>query len=308
MSAFASRIDDYIALRRALGHAFVKQAAILRAFERFVENREYTGALTQEVVVTWVLASNGSGNNRAIRFGVLRSFADYLSVYDERTKRLAPQVFPRCRAVLPPRILTDQEMLALLTEARQDRPHSPLAGLTLCTVIGLLASTGLRSGEALRLDRDDVDLQRGVLHVRLSKFRKSRLVPMHPTTCAALEVYVCSRMAVFPYTESAAFFLGEQGRRLPAKSLAAGFRRASSKAGLDGGSRPLRPHDLRHRFAVTRLALWHRQGVDVQSRLHWLATYLGHGRYADTAWYVTATTELLEAVAVRAFGDQGSSS
>ena len=304
MSAFASRIEDYIALRRDLGHAFVKQAAVLRAFERFVEDQAHTGPLTRELVVRWVLSCDISANSRVSRYGVVRGFADYLSVFDERTERLVPQEFPRCRAVPPPRILSDEELLALMTAARQDRPHTPLGGLTLYTVIGLLASTGLRSGEALRLDRDDVDLERGVLHVRLSKFRKNRLVPIHPTTSTTLEHYARLRRAVFPYAESPAFFLGQRGRRLASSSLAAGFRRACSLAGLDGEPRPVRPHDLRHRFAVARLASWHRQGLDVQSRLHRLATYLGHGRYADTAWYVTATTELLEAVAVRAFGDR----
>lgn len=305
MSAFASKIEDYIALRRALGHTFTKQAGVLRAFERFAEGLSHAGSLTQALVVTWVLSCNVTPNSRASRYGVLRGFAEYLSVFDARTERLEAQVFPRNRAVPPPRILTDEELLALLAAARKDRPRAPLGGLTLYTVIGLLASTGLRSGEALRLDRNDVDVDRGVLHVRLSKFRKSRLVPVHPTTRAALERYACARGAVFPCPESSAFFLGEQGRRLHASSLAAGFHRARSQAGLEGGTRPLRPHDLRHRFAVTRLASWHRQGLDVQARLHRLATYLGHGRYADTAWYVSATTELLEAVAARAFHDQG---
>jgi integrase len=162
----------------------------------------------------------------------------------------------------------------------------------------------LRSGEALRLDRANVDLAGGVLHIRKTKFRKDRLVPVHMTTLAALRTYARHRDAAFPAPKDAAFFLSSRGNRLSPSGLNVAFGRACALAGLDGG-KALRPHDLRHRFAIARLAAWHREGADVQAMLPLLATYLGHGRYTDTAYYVTGTAELLGIAASRAFVDGG---
>lgn len=227
-------------------------------------------------------------------------------MFDVGTEALDPNALPRSRVTPPARILDGDELERLMTAARGLSPRWPLRGLTLFTILGLLASTGLRSGEALRLDRSDVDLRRGVLQIRLTKFRKDRLVPVHSTTRDALRAYSCARDVVFSESASAAFFLSLRGGRLSSGGLQAAFWQARTLAGLDGGpGRQLRPHDLRHRFATTRLAAWHREGVDVQSRLPLLATYLGHVLYSDTAYYVTGTAELLGLAACKAFGRDG---
>jgi integrase len=119
--------------------------------------------------------------NRAVPYGVIRRFAEYLAVFDSRTERLVPRALLRARGIPAPRILDDGELARLLAAARGGSPRHPLRGLTLSTIMGLLASTGLRSGEAFRLDRADVDLERGHLQIRLTKFRKDRLVPVHPS-------------------------------------------------------------------------------------------------------------------------------
>ena len=171
------------------------------------------------------------------------------------------------------------------------------------TVIGLLASTGLRSGEARCLDRSDVDLQLGVLQIRKTKFRKDRLVPLHPSTTVQLRDYAAMRDRLAPNAPSLAFFLSTRRVRLSSSGLSGCFRKASARAGLDGdGLRTLRPHDLRHRFATLRLATWYRDGIDVQAQLPVLATDLGHTRYSDTAYYITGTAELLGLAAARVFG------
>jgi integrase len=170
----------------------------------------------------------------------------------------------------------------------------------LTMLVGLLASTGLRSGEARRLDRPDVNLVDGVLHIRRTKFRKDRLVPVHHTTLTALRRYARHRDEAFPVPRDSAFFLSSRGNRVSSAGLQAAFGAARKLAGLDGG-KPVRPHDLRHRFAVTRLAVWHQQQANVQALLPLLATYLGHARYSDTAYYVTGTADLLAMAADRAF-------
>jgi integrase len=299
-------IDSYVRLRVSLGYTFRKQASTLSSFARFVEKNGHDGPLTQEVALAFVLASGESAEGRACRYGVLRRFAEHLLVHDSRTEMLDPRALPRSRVPRPPRIPSDAELERLMTAARRISPRHPRRGQTLHTLVGLLASTGLRSGEALRLDRADVDLVDGVLHVRRTKFRKDRLVPIHPTTLDALRSYTRARDLAFPEPTSPAFFLSLRGRRLSYTALHVAFRQACSLAGLDEDSaRALRPHDLRHRFAVERLAAWHREGTDVQALLPLLATYLGHVRYNDTAYYITGTAELLSLTAERAFDARG---
>jgi integrase len=206
MSAFAAtlgvKIVDYVQLRRSLGHVFHVQTATLRSFEKFVWQCGHEGPLTNELAIAFVLACDVTPTIRARRHGVLRRFAEYLSIFDARTEALDPHALPRSRATAPARILSDEELARLLNAARNDAGPSSLPGLTLHTLLGLLASTGLRSGEALRLDRADVDLERGLLQVRRSKFRKDRLVPFHITTSARLRSYALARDCAFPGTRS----------------------------------------------------------------------------------------------------------
>jgi integrase len=298
----AAKVEDYIALRRSLGYAFQKQAATLRALARYAAARRHCGPLTRDMAMDFVLSRDLTPDGRARSYRVLCRFCDYLAVYDPRTEPLDPRALPRSRAMAPPRILSDEELVALLSASRRVSPRHPRRGLVLPTVIGLLASTGLRSGEALRLDRGDVDLSSGILHVRETKFRKDRLVPVHATTLAALRAYARRRDGAFPAPKDRAFFLSSRGNRLSPSGLTTAFKAACRLAGLDRGRRP-RPHDLRHRFAVARLAAWHGEGADVQALLPSLATYLGHARYSDTGYYVTATAELLGIAARRAFPD-----
>ncbi len=308
MSVFAKmlaeKVQSYIELRRSLGYAFKKQAATLRAFVRHVESERLDGPLTKAMALDFVLSFIGAANGRAIRHGVLRRFCEYLAVYDARTEVLDRRAFPRSRAIPPPRILSDEEMALLIASCRQISPTIPQRGRTLATLVGLLASTGLRSGEALRLDRADVDLVGGILQIRRTKFRKDRLVPVHKTTLTALRQYVRHRDATFPVAKDCGFFLSSRGNRLSSAGLHVAFNAACKLAGLDNG-KPMRPHDLRHRFVVTRLATWHRENADVQALLPLLATYLGHVRYSDTAYYVTGTADLLGIAADRAFADGG---
>ena len=294
------RVEGYIALRQSLGYSFQKQASTLRALVRYVEAEHIDGPLTQETALNFVLSWDGTANGRAIRHGVARRFAEYLALYDPQTETLDPKALPRSRAIPPPRILSDDELGSLMVACRSVSPGYPVRAIVLTTLVGLLASTGLRSGEALRLDRADVDIKAGVLHIRKTKFRKDRLVPVHSTTLEALRDYTRQRNLRFPTPKDSAFFLSSRGNRLSPAGLQQAFGTACKIAGFDKG-KSLRPHDLRHRFAVTRLAVWHREQIDVQALLPVLATYLGHARYSDTAYYVTATADLLGIAAERAF-------
>jgi integrase len=307
MTAFAAflseKVEHYIDLRRSLGYAFDKQAGTLRAFVRHVEHVGLDAPATRAMALNFVLSFGGTTNSRAVRHGVLRLY-QYLAFYDPRTEVLERRAFTRSRAIPPPRILSEAELASLVDACGFISPRVPLRCCTMATLIGLLASTGLRSGEVVRLDRGDVDLTNGIVLVRKTKFRKNRLVPVHPTTRAALCRYARERDAVFPTPKDEAFFLSSRGGRLSATGLQSNFAKARKLAGLDDG-KPLRPHDLRHRFAVIRLRLWHQQRADVQALLPLLATYLGHASYCDTAYYLTGSADLLAVAAERAFLDGG---
>jgi integrase len=306
VTMLADSVDGYIALQHSLGYQFRKQAASLHAFLRYVRAADACGPLSQTLALDYVMASCLTPNGRAIRYAVIRRFAEYHAAFDPRTEALDRRALPRSRAIPPPRILSEEELGSLMAASQRISGTYPLRGRTLTTVIGLLASTGLRSGEALRLDRSDVDLSKGVLQIRKTKFRKDRLVPVHVSTLTALQGYVRHRDLVFPAPKTPAFFISTRGTRLSSAGLYYGFEQACALAGVNAqANKRLRPHDLRHRFAVTRLAEWHRQKIDVQSMLPQLATYLGHTRYSDTAYYITATSELLGLAAASAFGDGG---
>lgn len=305
-TSLAAGIDSYVALQHSLGYQFRKQAGSLRAFLRYVRSTDVRGPLSQALALDFVITGDLTPNGRAIRYTVIRRFAEYYAAFDSRTEALDRRALPRSRAIPPPRILSEEEIRALMAASKRISVTHPLRARTLMTLIGLLASTGLRSGEALRLDRSDVDLTTGVLQIRKTKFRKTRLVPVHASTLTALQDYARDRDRAFSKPKSSAFFINVRGSRLSSSGLHYGFDQACALAGINAhATKPLRPHDLRHRFAVTRLAQWYRQKVDVQSMLPLLATYLGHARYSDTAYYITATAELLGLAAASAFGNGG---
>ncbi len=192
-------------------------------------------------------------------------------------------------------------MAALVAATASLQP--PFRAATYAAFIGLLAVTGLRSGEALRLDRTDVDLDRGVLTVERTKFGKTREVPLHPSTVAALADYDRTRQRAFPGVPW--FFANTKGTRLHAPDIYKAFAALVETAGItsDPGARRPRPHDLRHSFAVETLTGWYRDGQDIEARLPMLSTFLGHLEPTMTYWYLSATPELLALAARRLEAD-----
>jgi integrase len=199
-----------------------------------------------------------------------------------------------------PHIYTDDEVDRLLEEAKKISRRHPVRGAAVHAIVGLGFSAGMRISEVLRLDREHVDLRTGVLTVVRTKFNKDRLVPVHPTTLEVLRRYAEIRDAHFGVVASPAFFLNLRARRYSRHTTQLDFWRLGRAAGLReaAGAGP-RYHDLRHTFAVRRLAGWYREGLDLQAVLPVLATYMGHAHYSDTAYYLTATAELLGLAAER---------
>lgn len=294
MSALERHVDDYLRLRRTLGYDLVETYRLLG---RFVAHLDAEGIehVTTAVAVQWSLAPRVTAPSSvpATRYMAVRGFARYLAGIDPRTEIPPAGLLRRPRSWRPPFIYTDEDVVALLAQARRSILQ-PLRAATMETLIGLLASTGLRVGEALRLDRGDVDWAEGVLLVRRSKFRKSRLVPLAPSTVEALERYAHQRDQLSPNRSCESFFISLRGTRVIYECVWKTFRMLCDASGVGAGGnvRP-RIHDLRHRFAVRALLGWYRDGVDVQPRLAWLATYMGHRDPRSSYWYLSAAPELL---------------
>ena len=224
---------------------------------------------------------------------MVRGFAAYLHSLDPAHQVPPADLLPRRSRRATPYLYRDEEIAALLAAA--GRLRFPLRVATYRTLIGLLAVTGLRVGEAIRLDRGDLDVAHELLVVRDSKFGKSREVPLHPSTMRALRGYLRLRDRLQPPPSAPALFISPAGTRLLYCNVHATFRQLRRRAGLQPRSASCRPriHDLRHTFAIRTLLDGYQHEGDVQPRLSLLATYLGHVHPDSTYWYLSAAPELL---------------
>lgn len=293
MTALRSAVDDYLTIRRRLGFQLERAGQLLPDFVSYLEQ---AGAehITSDLALSW--ATLPAGAHPAWwrqRLGIVRGFARHLQTIDPQSEVPPEDLLRAHRPRVTPYLYSPAEVAALMGAARALAP--PLRAATYETLIGLLAVSGLRLGEALALDRADVDLDGGVLLVRRGKQGKPREVPLHESTTRALAEYGRLRDRRFPEPATQAFFVGRRGLRLSSGSFHDTFRTLVRRAGLEGcGERRLpRPHDLRHSFAVRALLDWYRAGVDVDARLPLLSTYLGHVDPAATYWYLQAAPELL---------------
>jgi integrase len=236
----------------------------------------------------------------ARRLSIVRRFAMWLNAADPRNQVPPPRLISGRRERHPPHIYTDDELKQLMAKASRLPSRRQLRAHTYETLIGLLAATGLRPGEAMALARSDVDLQSGILLIRESKFGKSRFVPLHDSTRMALSSYAKRRDEAGLQFQPKAFFVTESGLPLVASTVRRTFAEISMTVGLrpaGGGSRigrGPRLQDFRHTFATRRLVEWYRAGLDVERELPKLSTYLGHSDVAHTYWYISADPELLQ--------------
>jgi integrase len=290
------RVKAYLAHRRSLGYALESSSYVLLDFARFADHEGHQGPLTAELILQWAsICDAHSRRYQAGRLSIVRSFARYLAIRDGRSQVPDRHLLGSGYRRQQPHIYTDSQLRKLLGAAGRLAPAYPLRPRTYATLFGLLASTGLRVSEGLALQRADVDLQEGILHIRQTKFRKSRLVPMHPTVTQALRRYAACRDRDPANGWSQAFFVGRQGRPLPYSTVSGTFRylRTKLRWRSNGVLPHPRIHDLRHGFACRRLLRWYREGVPIDQAIAALSTYLGHGKVSDTYWYLSGTAELL---------------
>jgi integrase/recombinase XerD len=297
MSELAAHVQDYLTLRRGLGYKLERAG---RALPQLVAYLEAAGAttVTADLAISW---ARQPGHARPLywaqRLAIARGFARYLATIDPATEIPPPGVFPARRHRPAPYLWSERDIARLLEEAR--RLPSPTRAATHEALFGLLAVTGMRLGEAIGLDRDDIDLTAGVITIRHAKFDRSRLVPLHPTTTAALAAYVADRDRLCPRPRCSAFFLSAIGTRLNRTAVDKTLRAMTTRMGIRTAAVRPRAHDLRHSFAVATLTRWMRSGLDVDDHIAVLSTYLGHVSPADTYWYLSAAPQLMALAAER---------
>jgi len=307
-------VDAYLVTRRSLGFDLRIDGRQLLAFARFADHAGHRGPLTVAMAVRWAQsARRGTRLTWARRLQVLRPFMKYRAQFDPGTEIVPSNLFGPAHRRLVPHIYTDAEIRALLDAAAQLRPITGLRlrPRTYATLFGLLASTGLRISEALALTSMDVDLSGAALTVRKTKFRKSRLVPLHPTTVAALRRYVDARRRRVNDRRIETFLISDRGTPLGDRMVHHTFASLRARLAWTGrGDYALpRVHDLRHTYICRALVRSYQQQQGVDHVIDLLSTYVGHARVSDTYWYVTAIPDLLALAGQRfaLFAERGAS-
>jgi integrase len=288
-----SHVQEYLAFRRKIGFVLESPGRMLRSFARYADGVGLNGIVTTAVAVRWAtLPGKRTPSTVAKMVEAVRQFAKYRLQFDPHTE-VPPYGIGSPYRRRTPHIYSDAEIAELLRQARALGSPDDLQSQTYVTLFSLLISTGMRVGEAVRLTRADVDLERGLIAINKTKFRKSRLVPLHVSTTHALCAYAKIRDRHPCAIESAAFFVNGR-RRLTLAKVGRTFAELRRKLGWEktGKSSP-RAYDFRHTFAVNRLLRWYKEGANIDERISMLSTYLGHVNVTDTYWYLTATPELL---------------
>jgi integrase len=307
-TTLAARVDQYLAERRRLGFGLWTMSYALHSLVEHVRCCQHHGPLTLELMAQWApQAKQGPGDRStwARRLELLRPFTRWLRQFEPDTEVPEEPIFGRVPGRVAPHIYNDDEIAALLDTAGRIGPPSSPRGAVVRTVFALMACTGMRVSEALALTDVDVDWKQGVLTVRNSKCRHSRLVPLHPSAVSALRHYRAERDRYVTSTPDTPLFIACRGRRLgqpfcgrQLKRIFDELRRRLGWTSRGGRDMP-RLHDLRHTFAVRRLLQWHEQGVDMHQRMLALSTYFGHVKVSDTYWYLSAVPELMACIGTR---------
>jgi integrase/recombinase XerD len=301
MKELRTALKEYLKVRRMFGFKLRIAGSLLQTFVSYAE-KEGASSITRELAVKWATQpKNCQPCQWANRLSMVRTFARYVSATDPRTDSPPEGLLPHRFHRKGPYLYTDEEIVRLIEAAKKLPSSLGLRAATYATLLGLLAVTGMRMSEPIALDRDAVDLTRGILTVRRTKFGKTRIVPIHASTLEELRHYVELRDRLCPWARTPSFFIAERGTRLTEWSVRWTFVQLSREIGLRGpeDSRGPRLHDLRHGFAVETLIRWYRAGVDVEKHLPELSTYLGHVHVHDTYWYITAVPELLRLATLR---------
>jgi len=307
MGSMRRAAEDYLALRRSMGFKLEKPGRLVLQFADRLDGLG-TQQITVEMALWWARQpAQADPSWWAYRLSAVRGFAAYLHPRLPGVQVPPADLLPLRTRRATPYLYSSEDVTAMMHAARA--LTTPLVAATYETLVGLLAVTGLRIGEAINLDRADVDNTARMLTVRNGKFGKSREVPLHPSTVEHLRTYACRRDETLPSPSATTFFLSTAGTRLSDCRVESTFRAVVRAAGLQPRSARCRPrlHDLRHSFAVNTVLDWYRSGEDVQAKMPLLSTYLGHVDPSATYWYLSTAPELMALACARLERDQARS-
>jgi integrase/recombinase XerD len=286
-------VDEYLRLRRALGFKLEHPGRVLPQYADYLAGHGAV-TVTAENAIAWAQLPQGvRPGTWTDRLGAVRGFAAWLRTIDPAAEIPPPGVFPGRGKRPAPLIFSGEQIAQLHAACGSLRPGFRAATYT--ALFGLIAVTGIRRGEALAIPAGGIDLDAGLLPVAPAKSRCERVLPLHPTTTAALAEYDELRSRCHP--PATAFFVTTRGRRICGTAALKAFRRACTIAGIPGQPRI---HDLRHSLAVTTLLQWYRSGEDVAAQMPALSAYLGHVNPDGTYWYISAVPELMQLAAEHA--------
>jgi len=301
MTTLRQAAQEYLSMRRHLGFKLHDAGKGLLDFVTFMAQHR-APSITQALALAWAQQpSNAQPAYWARRLGFVRGFAQHRSATDPRTQIPADGLLPFQPQRARPYLYSDAEIRDLLRAALTmpcRYARGQLRPWVYYCLFGLLSVSGLRLGEARNLELDDVDLTTAVLTIRGAKFGKTRLVPLHASTCTVLAEYLRRRQRHWgPRPVSSYVFVSSWGHRLDSGDIHRTFYALSRQVGLRDPSDHHGPrlHDLRHRFATQTLVHWYRSHQDPERRLPVLSAYLGHVHVADTQWYLSGSPELMRA-------------
>ena len=299
MNTLRQALHEYLSMRRNLGFKLQRAGKTLLDFVTFME-QHHAPYITQALALAWAQQpENVQPAYWAQRLSFVRGFARFRSSSDPRTQIPSPGLLPFQPKRARPYLYSDAEIKSLL-EAALNMPHRYRSGALLPWVyyclFGLLSVSGLRLVEARNLELQDVDLEAAVLTVRSAKLGKTRLVPLHASTCKVIADYVARRQRHWEGRPVSSYlFVSSRGNRLDNAQIHRAFYVLSRQIGLRDASDRHGPrlHDLRHRFATNTLVNWYRSDQDPERLLPLLSAYLGHVHVADTQWYLEGSPELM---------------
>lgn len=290
-----ARVQAYLRHRRSLGYALRIEGQLLLKFARFADRRGHRGTPTKSLMLSWATQpSRATRLYKARRLEIVRTFAKHLAAIEPSTEVPARHVLGPAHRRTPPHIYTEEQIQTLMVRAR--RLSGGLRPKTFETLVGLIACTGLRISEAIGLRVADIDFNEGVLTIRESKYRLTRLVPVHRSTLAALRRYHTRRLRLWPHASH--FMVSDRGMPLPRSTVHHIFRQLAGFIVPTSNRSTARIHDLRHTFACRVIERWERTTRRAAGRIAVLSRYLGHARVTDTYWYLSATPDLLDAAAI----------